>query len=115
MYKSQGPYNVWFQLLKRVVVYKAGHNIETYKVAFKSKCSLINYSTNDVNQANLKNTSATWSFETRYHPEIKKGDRIKILNTDEVFDIVGEPENVRMLNKYIKCKLVRAVGEKGIR
>jgi head-tail adaptor len=114
MYKSQGPYNVWFQLLKRVVVYKAGHNIETYKVDFKSKCSLINYSTNDVNQASLKNTTSNWSFETRYHPDIQTGDRILILNDNTVYDIVGEPENVRMMNKFTKCKLVRAVGEKRV-
>lgn len=109
-YKPQGTFNVWFQLLKRTITHTGGVNVEHYVEDLKAKCSLITYSTNDTTTAQLKNTTSSWNFETYFTKAITTGDRIKILATGEVFDIVGKPENVRMENKYLKCKLVEANG-----
>jgi len=111
-YQPQGVFNVWFQLMKRELKFVNGHNIETFTPSFKSKCSCINYSTNNSNVNDLKSYQDTWSFESRYTPLIQAGDRIVLLDDNSVYDIVGNPENVRRENKYIKFKMVRVNGKK---
>lgn len=109
-YKPQGKFNVWFQLLKKTTTFVNGVNVTEHIEDYKGKCSLITYSTSDVRTADLQNTSSSWNFETRFTTKIQAGDRIKILATGAVYDIVGKPENVRFMNKYLKCKLVEANG-----
>lgn len=111
-YQPQGPFNVWFQLLKRDLKFVSGHNIETFVPDYKGKCSCINYSTNDTTANDLKTHQDQWSFEARYSNKIQAGDRIMLLDDNSVYDIVGEPENVRRENKYIKFKMVRVNGKK---
>ena len=106
-YQPQGPFNVWFQHISKEVTYVKGVNVTKYVDGFKSKCSCINYSSNNTVTNDLKNTSTEWSFESRYTPLIKAGDRIRLLDDNTVYEIKGEPENVRRENKYIKFKMVR--------
>lgn len=106
-YQPQGPFNVWFELLKKEITYVKGVNVTDYKPEFKSKCSCINYSSSNVVTNDLKNTSTEWSFESRYSPLFQAGDRIKLLDDNTIYEIKGEPENVRRENKYIKFKMVR--------
>lgn len=109
-YQPQGVFNVPFRLLKRVKNKVQGVNVQTYEPNYQGMCSCINYSTNDTTMANLQSHQDQWSFEAHYSPLIKAGDRIKLLDDDSEYDIIGIPENVRRENKYVKFKMVRVNG-----
>ena len=109
-YQPQGAFNVPFQLLKRKLVETPGVLIPTYEEDFKGKCSCITYTTSDTTVNTLQATQDQWNFETHYTPLIQKGDRIRLLDDNSEYDIVGVPENVRRENRYLKCKLVRVNG-----
>ena len=109
-YQPQGVFNVPFQLLKRKLVDVPGVLVATYEESIKSKCSCITYSTSDTTVNTLQTSQDTWNFETHYTPLIQKGDRIRLLDDNSEYDIVGVPENVRRENRYLKCKLVRING-----
>lgn len=104
-YKSQGPYNVHIQVLKKTTVKKGGVTVDTYEPGKKLWCSCIQYSTSETNFTDLKATQNDWTVETYYTTHIQAGDRIKILSTGEVFAIKGKPENVRMMNRHLKFKM----------
>lgn len=109
-YKPQGTFNVWFQVLNRELKFINGVNVADYVPGIKAKCSCINYSTNNITVNDLKSVQDQWNVETYYTPKIKKGDRIKLLDDDSIYDIVGIPENVRRENRYLKFKMVRVNG-----
>lgn len=47
--------------------------------------------------------------ETWYRPDIKANVRIK-LETGEVYDIIGEPEDIEKRHQFMKFKLTRVKG-----
>lgn len=109
-YKRQGPYNVYIQVLNKTTVKKGGVNVDTYVPGKRFWCSCITYGTSETKFTDLQAVKSEWSVETYYTSHIKKGDQIKVLSTGEVFDIIGKPENVRMMNKYLKFKMVSING-----
>ena len=50
-------------------------------------------------------TVITW-----YDPEIKSGDRIKLLESGAVYDIIGQPENIELRNQEMSFKVSRIKG-----
>ena len=43
-------------------------------------------------------------------PEIKSGDRIKLLESGAVYDIIGQPENIELRNQEMSFKVNRIKG-----
>ena len=111
MYKQQGPYNVHIQVLSKTTVKAGGVTVDKYEDGKKLWCSCIQYTTSETNFTDLKANQAEWTVETYFTKSIKTGDRIKVLSTGEVYAIKGVPENVRMMNKYIKFKMVLVDGK----
>lgn len=110
-YKSQGPYDVYIQVLKKNTVKKGGVTVDTYEPGKRFWCSCIQYNTSETNFTDLKTNQAEWTVETYYTSYIQAGDKIKVLMTDEIYAIKGRPENVRMRNKYLKFKMVLVDGK----
>lgn len=52
----------------------------------------------------------TATVETWYRPDIQSNCRIGVPQTGEVYDILGEPENIGMRNQYLKIKLLQVKG-----
>ena len=52
----------------------------------------------------------TANIETWYRPDITSGCRIAIAGTNEVYDVLGEPENIDMRNQYLKFRVTRVKG-----
>lgn len=52
----------------------------------------------------------TANIETWYRPDITSNCRVKIPGTEKCYNIIGEPENINMRNKYLKFKITRVVG-----
>ncbi|MBC9706311.1 MAG: head-tail adaptor protein [Enterococcus sp.] len=45
-----------------------------------------------------------------YDPEVTSGDRVKLLQNGDIYEIIGSPENIEMRNKYMKMKVKRVAG-----
>lgn len=52
----------------------------------------------------------TANIETWYRPDIKSNCRIAVANTEAIYDILGEPENINMRNQFLKFKVKRVKG-----
>lgn len=52
----------------------------------------------------------TANIETWYRPDITSECRIGVANTEAVYDIINEPENVNMRNQFLKFKIRRVKG-----
>lgn len=50
----------------------------------------------------LENTAVVESY---FRPDIKADCRILLLDTGEVYEIMGQPENIEMRNKFVKFKV----------
>lgn len=44
-------------------------------------------------------------IETWYRPDIKSDCRIAVIETGEVFEILGSPENIQMRNQYLQIRV----------
>lgn len=62
----------------------------------------------DVNGVYSVENTAT--VETWFRPDIKSNCRIGVPQTGQVYDILGEPENVGMRNQYLVLKLLEVKG-----
>lgn len=49
-------------------------------------------------------------IETWYRPDIKSNCRIAVPQTGEVYEILGEPENINLRNQYLKFKVIQVKG-----
>lgn len=52
----------------------------------------------------------TATIETWYRPDIQSNCRIGVLDTGEIYDILGNPENINMRNLYLKFKVQQVKG-----
>lgn len=48
--------------------------------------------------------------ETWYRPDITSECRVGVANSEAVYDIINEPENVNMRNQFLKFKVRRVKG-----
>ena len=58
----------------------------------------------------LYSVENTATVETWYRPDIKSNCRIGVPQTGQVYDILGEPENIGMRNQYLRLKLIEVKG-----
>jgi hypothetical protein len=52
----------------------------------------------------------TATVETWYRPDIKSNCRIGVPQTGQIYEILGEPENIGMRNQYMRLKLMKIKG-----
>lgn len=52
----------------------------------------------------------TANVETWFRPDIKSNCRIAVVQTNAIYDIINEPENVNMRNQFLKFKVRRYKG-----
>lgn len=55
----------------------------------------------------IENTAV---IETWYRPDIKSNCRIAVPQTGEIYEILGEPENINLRNQYLKFKVQQVKG-----
>ena len=63
----------------------------------------------DVEKNGVLTVEKTAVVETWYRPDITSDCRLAMLETDDVCEILGEPEDIEMRHQYMKMK-VRSVG-----
>lgn len=110
-YKPYMPFNVAMQLL--IPVYSKSKGV--IKKSFSDENAPIIYGSfrtfggteSEVNGVFTVINTAT--IDTWYRPDIKSDCRIKIIETDEVYEVYAKPENINMRNQFMQLK-VREVG-----
>lgn len=102
-------------LILLVPTYKTASGVATKKFPQISEGILIygNFKTyggteRDVN--GLYSIEDTGVIETWYRPDIKADCRVCIAQTNAVYEVIQEPENVNMRNQFLKFKVKRVKG-----
>lgn len=111
-YKPTIPFNVAFQLLipttERIQGVAKKIYPDTGEVFFGSFRTFggTERTVNDVIEIDATATIDTW-----YRPDIKADCRILLCDTEQVYDIISEPEDIDMRHQFLQFK-VRKVGGK---
>lgn len=58
----------------------------------------------------LYSVENTATIDTWYRDDIKADCRIALAQTGDVFEIVGEPENIEMRNQYMRIRVTAVKG-----
>ena len=56
----------------------------------------------------IRNTA---TIECWFHPDVKADCRIILLQTNETYEIIGDPENIEMRNQFLRFKVQRVGGK----
>lgn len=59
----------------------------------------------DTTKNEVYSVEDTATVETWYRPDIKSDCRVLLADTNNTYEIVGEPENINMRNQYLKFKV----------
>lgn len=81
-----------------------GNSINLFFGSFKT------YGGTEKNVNGVYSIEDTANIETWYRPDIKANCRIAVANTEAIYDILGEPENINMRNQFLKFKVKRVKG-----
>lgn len=112
-YKPQTPFDAPLMLLIPNYSKAYGAETKTYPaisdgILFYGSFRTFGGTERDVNGVySIENTA---TIETWYRPDIKSNCRIGVIATGEVYDILGEPENINMRNQYLKFKVLQVRG-----
>lgn len=112
-FKLAGPLSVPLMLL--IPVYSNQYGVDSKTFPEMSDGILIygNFRTfgGTERQVNgLYSVENTATVETWFRPDIKSSCRIGVPQTGQVYDILGEPENIGMRNQYLRLKLIEVKG-----
>lgn len=112
-FKLSGPLSVPLMLLIPTYVEKLGVTTKTYPALADGvpiNGTFKTYGGTERNSNGLYSIENTAIVETWYRPDIKSDCRIGVLQTGEIYDILGEPENINMRNQYIRMKVTQVKG-----
>lgn len=112
-YKPKTPFDAALMLL--VPAYTDSYGVQSKSFPEMSAGILIygsfkTYGGTEVNVNGLYSIENTAIVETWFRPDIKSNCRIGIPQTGEVYEILGEPENINMRNQYLKFKVRQVKG-----
>lgn len=112
-FKLSAPLNVPLMLLLPKYTNSVGVDVKTYPnindgVLIFGSFRTFGGTERDVDGIySIENTA---TVETWFRPDIKSNCRIGVPQTGAVYDILGEPENIKMRNQYLRLKLIEVKG-----
>lgn len=115
--KPSGPYNVPMKILTPVWNTVNGVRKKTYPEPSTVADDMIFYGSfrtfggTETESNGVYSIVNTATVETWYRPEITVDCQIVVLQTGQIYDVLGDPENIEMRNQFLKFK-VRAIGGK---
>lgn len=108
-FKPSLPYSTAIQLLIPTYVTKKGVPTKVFPTeGIRLNCSFKTYGGTEITSNDVYSIEDTAHVETWYRPDIKSDCRIKLLETGDVYEIIGKPENINMRNQFLSFK-VRAI------
>ncbi len=108
-FKPNFPFSTPIELL--IPTYTTSKGVQTKvmpSTGIRLNCSWKTYGGTEVMTNDVYTVIDTATVETWYRPDIQSECRVKLISTGQVYEIIGNPENVEMRNQFIKFK-VRAV------
>ena len=105
-YKPNLPLNVPAMLLKRKAEKINGVNQETFTEKTMFFCSAKSYGGTEKVVNGVYVIEDTWSIDTWFNPDIKKGDRVRFLDDNTEFEVLASPENINRRGQYMRFKAV---------
>lgn len=112
-FKFTAPLTVPLMLLKPVYSTAYGVDKKTFPAMENGELiygSFKTYGGTEREVNGLYSVENTAYVETWYRPDIKSDCRIGIPETGEVYEIIGEPENIERRNQYLKMKITQVKG-----
>lgn len=112
-FKFTAPLTVPLMLLKPTYSNAYGVDSKTFPAMEDGILIYGNFKTyggTEHNVNGLYSVENTAYVETWYRPDIKSDCRIGVPETGEVYEIIGEPENIERRNQYIKMKVTQVKG-----
>lgn len=108
-YKPSFPFTTPIELLIPTYTKQKGVKIKTFPAfGIRLNCSWKTYGGTEMITNDLYTIIDTANVETWYRPDITAECRVRLWSTGQVYEIIGNPENVNMRNQFVKFK-VRAV------
>lgn len=111
-YRPTVPFSVAMVLLLPVTIVSYGVEQKTFTavengIRFNGSFRTFGGTDREVNGLFVVENTAT--IETWFRPEIRSDCRIYVPQTDTVYEIIGEPENIELRNQYlrIRCRAVK--------
>lgn len=108
-YKANLPFSTPAKHLKRSVSKVNGVNQETFKDGATFFCSAKSYGGTEKVVNGVSVIEDTWQIDAYYNPDFGKGDRIRFLDDNKVYEILASPENINRQGKFMRFKVV-AIG-----
>ena len=112
-YRPSAPFNVPLKLLIPSNSDVIGVNKKTFPDINNGILIFGSFRTfggTDTQSNGLLTVENTAVIETWYRPDIKSNCRIAVIDTGDIYEILGSPENINMQNQYLK---IRVRGIKG--
>lgn len=105
-FKPSFPYSTAVELLIPTYTTQKGVQIKIFPIkGIQINCSFKTYGGTETTTNDVYTVVDTANVETWYRPDIKPDCRIKVLETGDIYEIIGKPENINMRNQFIKFKV----------
>lgn len=110
-YQPQVPFNVPARHLVRSAEPEKtnGINQYTYSEGDIFYCSAKSYGGTEKVVNDVYVIEDTWTIDTWYNPNFKRGDKIRFLDDNREYEILASPENINRRGQYMRFKVV-AIG-----
>ena len=110
-YQPYAPFNVPFKILSAQTTKVNGVNAIEYVEGFEVYyCSARAYLGSPKTINDISAEEDTLVVDSYWIPELKKNDRIRLLDDDSIWELYVSPENINRRNQYAKFKVVRING-----
>lgn len=110
-YQPKLPFNVPFKIQSLIRVFVNGVNSQEYQeLDSVFYCSVKSYGGTEKTINGVYVIEDTIIVDTWYTPSLKSKDRIRLLETGEVYEILNTPEDIDRRHKWMKFKAVRIHG-----
>lgn len=104
-FKPAFPYSTAAELLIPTYTPVKGIRVKVYPTTgIRINCSFKTYGGTETTVNDVYSVVDTANVETWYRPDIKPDCRIKVIETGDIYEIIGKPENIDMRNQFIKFK-----------
>ena len=103
-YKPNLPFNVPAMLLKRTLTKVNGVNQESFTEKTMFFCSAKSYGGTEKQVNGVTVIEDTWTIDTWYNPDFRKGDKIRFLDDGTEYEILASPENINRRGQYMRFK-----------
>lgn len=113
MFKPPEQMTTPMRLQKRKVTTVSGAKETTYKDAEQDPVIMCNFKSKGGTESTHNGQYIvldTATVQTWYRPDIKKGDRLIMVQDGSAWDIKGNPENIEMRNQMLILKVQNAGG-----